>query len=484
MGMKTNIGIIGLAVMGENLVLNLASKGFTVSCYDRFFAVTQKFLTGKATGKNISGYQDIGEFVDSLESPRKFMLLIKAGDPVDILIEQLIPFLDAGDIIIDGGNSNYDDTLRRMEYLEQKGFYFIGTGVSGGEEGALKGPSMMPGGARNAWPHLQHIFMAIAAKADDGTPCCAWMGEGGAGHFVKMIHNGIEYGDMQLICESYQLMKDALGLSAKEIGSVFTKWNSGPLKSYLIEITADILAYSDEAGEPLVDKILDVAGQKGTGKWAVNAALDLGVPFSLISEAVFARCLSSNRKLRLEAGEKLSGPEFNYSGDKITLLSDLGKALYSAKIISYTQGFGLLQSASQKYNWELDYAQIARIWRAGCIIRSTFLDKISTAYEKNPNLSNLLFDPYFKEQIVSAQENLRHVISVGIMAGIPLPSHTSALNYYDGLRSSFLPANLLQAQRDYFGAHMYERIDKTRGEWHHTDWSGEGGDTTSTSYSK
>jgi len=481
---KNIIGIAGLAVMGENLVLNLASRGYSVSTYDRFPDVTTKFIAEKTVGKTICGYKTVAEFVTSLESPRKIMLMIRAGVPVDNFIEQLIPFLERGDIVVDGGNSNYEDSARRTAYLEQKGFLYIGAGVSGGEEGALKGPSLMPGGSQGAWKYLEPIFMDIAATADDGTACCAWLGSGGAGHFVKMVHNGIEYGDMQLICEAYQVMKNMLGMSAAEIHNIFLAWNNGDLKSYLIEITADILAYLDTDGVPLVEKILDAAGQKGTGKRAVNAALDFGVPLSLISESVFARCVSSHREVRLEAEKKLLGPACYYSGDKDAILEDLGKALYAAKIISYTQGFELLQAASQEFGWNLSCAEVARIWRGGCIIRSAFLDKISAAYNNNLNLSNLLLDPYFEEQVIAAQESLRRVVSAGVLAGIPLPSHSSALNYYDSLRSADLPANLLQAQRDYFGAHMYERKDKPRGEWFHTDWTGAGGTTTSTAYSK
>lgn len=412
------------------------------------------------------------------------MMMLKAGSPVDEFIEQLLPYLSPGDIIIDGGNSNYHDTMRRLDYLEAKGLRFIGTGVSGGEEGALKGPSIMPGGSSEAWPHIEPVFMATAAKVDDGSSCCAWMGPGGAGHFVKMVHNGIEYGDMQLICEAYHFMKSILKMNAKEIHETFSAWNEGELSSYLIEITADIFGYLDDDGEPLLEKILDAAGQKGTGKWTVNAALDYGVPLSLISESVFARCLSSFKELRVAAAEEIEGVEYVFDGDRDEMLNDLGKALYGAKIISYTQGFGLLQAASDELGWSLNFADIAKIWRGGCIIRSVFLDRIAEAYTKNTELANMLLDPYFKETVVGVQKSLRRVVQTAVMAGVPMPCHAGGINYFDGLRTASLPANLLQAQRDYFGAHMYERIDHPRGEWFHTDWTGEGGDTTSTAYSK
>lgn len=472
--MKYKIGIAGLAVMGENLVLNMASKGFSVAVYNRTYAKTEKFLEGRAKGKEISGYREVGDFVGSLESPRKIMMMVKAGEPVDQFIEQLLPFLDEGDIVIDGGNSNYHDTVRRQEYLEAKGLRYIGTGVSGGEEGALKGPSIMPGGTESAWQYVEPVFTAAAAKVDDGSACTAWIGPGGAGHFVKMVHNGIEYGDMQLICEAYHFMKNVLGMASGEIHSTFAAWNQGELSSYLIEITADITAYLDEDGSPLLENILDAAGQKGTGKWTVIGALDYGIPLSLISESVFARCLSSLKGLRESASQQLNGPEYLFGGDRAAMLDDLGKALYIAKIISYTQGFGLLQEASDQYGWNINLAEIARIWRGGCIIRSVFLDRISDAYTTNPGLANMLLDPYFKDIVTAGQGSLRTILTTGLSAGIPLPCHSAALNYYDGLRSARLPANLLQAQRDYFGAHMYERVDKPRGEWFHTNWTGEG----------
>ena len=466
--MKNTFGLAGLAVMGENLVLNIESRGFSVSVYNRTYAKTEKFMAGRARGKNIAGFESVKSFVESLESPRRIMMMLKAGDPVDQFIDQLIPYLEEGDIIIDGGNSNFHDTIRRLEYVEQKGFRFIGSGVSGGEEGALKGPSIMPGGSAAAWPYLEPVFMAAAAKVDDGTPCCAWMGPGGSGHFVKMVHNGIEYGDMQLICEAYHFMKEIMGMDNNEIHSTFARWNKGELSSYLIEITAEIMAFRDQDGFAVVDRVLDAAGQKGTGKWTVDASLDYGIPLSLISESVFARCLSSFKEMRTEASKALSGHVAKFEGDKHVLLEDLGKALYCAKIISYTQGFGLLQAASEEYGWQLNYADIARIWRGGCIIRSAFLDRIAEAYTENPKLANVLLAPYFKEQLVGSQMSLRRVGATALMAGIPMPCHSAAINYFDGLRTQRLPANLLQAQRDYFGAHTYERVDE-EGSFH-TDW--------------
>lgn len=480
----SNIGVAGLAVMGENLVLNMESKGFSVSVFNRTTATVDRFIAGRAKGLNITGFHSVETFVHSLERPRKVMMMLKAGEVVDGFIEQLLPFLEPGDIVIDGGNSNYHDTQRRLTYLEEKGLLFIGTGVSGGEEGALKGPSIMPGGSSGAWKELESILVPISAKVDDGSYCCSWMGNGGAGHFVKMIHNGIEYGDMQLICESYHIMKDVLGMSADEMCQVFQKWNNGGLSSYLVEITRDILGYKDEDGEPLIDNILDAAGQKGTGKWTVIGALDAGVPLSLISESVFARCLSAQKQERVEASKSLSGPELRFSGDKTEIINDLEKALYLAKVISYAQGFSLMQQASMDYSWDLNYGEIARIWRGGCIIRSVFLDKITEAFIENPNLNNLLLAPYFQKKVTQAQQSLRNILGTAIGHGIPAPCHASALNYYDGFRSERLPANLLQAQRDYFGAHTYERLDKPRGEFFHTNWTGEGGDTTSTAYIK
>jgi 6-phosphogluconate dehydrogenase len=480
----SSIGVAGLAVMGENLVLNMASKGFSVSVYNRTSAKVDTFLAGRAQGKRISGFYSVKDFVNSLKRPRKVMMMLKAGSVVDGFIEQLLPFLEKGDIVIDGGNSNFHDTERRVAALAEKGLLYIGTGVSGGEEGALKGPSIMPGGAFAAWKELEPILVPISAKVDDGTFCCSWMGNGGAGHFVKMVHNGIEYGDMQLICESYHIMNNVLQMSADEMHDVFARWNEGKLSSYLIEITRDILAYKDEDNTPLIDRILDAAGQKGTGKWTVIAALDGGIPLSLISESVFARCLSAQKDQRVAAAKILQGPGVDYTGDKEQFLVSLEKALYMAKILSYAQGFNLMQEASDEYNWELNYGEIARIWRGGCIIRSVFLDKITEAYLENPQLASLLLAPYFQEIIGEAQPSLRSVLATVITQGIPAPCHSSALSYYDGFRTARLPANLLQAQRDYFGAHTYERTDKPRGEFFHTNWTGEGGDTTSSAYTK
>ncbi len=482
--MKHDIGVAGLAVMGENLVLNMASKGFSVAVYNRTYEKTQSFLNGKASGMEITGFKDVAGFVAELESPRKILMMLKAGEPVDLFIEQLLPHLREGDIVIDGGNSHYRDTARRLQYLEAKGLYFIGTGVSGGEEGALKGPSIRPGGSISAWQYVEPVLMAAAAQIEDGSKCCVWLGPEGAGHFVKMVHNGIEYGDMQLICETYHLMKSVLDMNAAEIHAAFSEWRTGDLHSYLIEITADITGCLDTDGLPLLDKIRDAAGQKGTGKWTVSTALDIGIPLSLISESVFARCLSSFRDLRLTASTMLSAPDYSYSGNREKMVAELGNALYGAKIISYTQGFGLMQAVSDENDWSLNLAEIARIWRGGCIIRSTFLDKITEAYTLNPSLANLLLDPYFKRKITQTQASLRKVLTTATAAGIPMPCHSSALGYYDGLRTANLPANLLQAQRDYFGAHMYERNDHPRGEWFHTNWTGEGGDTTSSPYSK
>lgn len=480
----SNIAVAGLAVMGENLVLNMESKGFSVSVFNRTTSKVDDFISGRGAGKNIKGYRSVKELVESLERPRKVMMMVKAGSVVDLFIEQLLPFLEKGDIVIDGGNSHYHDTERRCNYLKEKDLLYIGTGVSGGEEGALKGPSIMPGGSAHAWKYLEPIFVPISAQVDDGTFCCSWMGRGGAGHFVKMVHNGIEYGDMQLICEAYQIMKDILNMPAAEMHDVFGRWNEGILSSYLIDITRDIMAYRDDSGAPMLDKILDAAGQKGTGKWTVNEALDAGIPLSLISESVFARCLSAQKDERVAASKLLTGPEKEFTGDKTGLLDALEKALYLAKIVSYTQGFALMREASLLYDWDLNFAEIARIWRGGCIIRSSFLDNITEAYQKDRSLSNLLLAPYFTAQIEKSQQSLRDVMAVAIGHGIPVPCHSSALNYYDGYRTARLPANLLQAQRDYFGAHTYERTDKPRGEFFHTNWTGKGGNTTSTAYTK
>ncbi len=479
---KADLGLIGLAVMGENLVMNMESKGFTVAVYNRTTEKVTNFIEGRAKGKNIIGTYSLEELVGSLKKPRKVMLMVKAGQPVDQFIDMLIPLLEPGDIIIDGGNSHFPDTIRRTKYVEEKGLLYIGTGVSGGEEGALRGPSLMPGGSPAAWPHVKSIFQAIAAKVDDGSPCCDWVGENGAGHFVKMVHNGIEYGDMQLICEAYHLMKDVLGMSCDEMHEVFKEWNEGDLNSYLIEITRDILAYKDEDGTPLVEKILDTAGQKGTGKWTGIAALDEGVPLTMIGEAVFARCLSAMKEERVAASKVLSGPQPSFSGDKKAVIEDLRKALYAAKIISYAQGYMLMRAAAQTYGWNLNYGGIALMWRGGCIIRSRFLGKIKEAFDKNPELTNLILDPFFKEKVESAQESWRRICTLALTNGIPMPAFTSALCYYDGYRSARLPANLLQAQRDYFGAHTYERVDQPRGKFFHTNWTGHGGTTSASTY--
>jgi len=480
--MKADIGLIGLAVMGENLVMNMESKGFSVAVYNRTSEKVTRFIETRAKGKNIIGTYSIEELVDNLKKPRKVMLMVKAGKPVDDLIELLIPHLQEGDIIIDGGNSHFPDTIRRTKYVEDNGLLYIGTGVSGGEEGALKGPSIMPGGSSAAWPSVKPIFQAISAKVEDGTPCCDWVGSDGAGHFVKMVHNGIEYGDMQLICEAYQLMKVLLGMSADEMHEVFKEWNKGELDSYLIEITRDILAYKDEDGLPIVEKILDTAGQKGTGKWASVASLDEGIPLTLIGEAVFARCLSALKDERVIASNVLSGPQNTFNGDKQTFIDDIKNALYMSKIVSYAQGFTLLKAAAKTYGWDLNYGGIALMWRGGCIIRSVFLVKIKEAFDNSPNLSNLLLDPFFKESVEQCQQSLRNVLSAAIINGIPVPAFGTALSYYDGYRCERLPANLLQAQRDYFGAHTYERIDRPRGEFFHTNWTGEGGMTSASTY--
>ena len=478
----SDIGLIGLAVMGENLVLNMESKGFRVTVYNRSKQKIDNFLAGRAKGKNITGSHSVEEFVASLKRPRKVMLMIKAGSAVDEMIETLLPLLEPGDILIDGGNTHYPDTNRRTAYVESKGLLYIGTGVSGGEEGALLGPSIMPGGSIAAWPEVKPVFQAIAAKVEDGSPCCDWVGENGAGHFVKMVHNGIEYGDMQLITEAYQIMRDLLKMSAFEIHEVFNKWNEGELNSYLIEITSDILAFKDDDGQPLVDSILDTAGQKGTGKWTGIAALELGIPLTLIGEAVFARCLSAMKDERVYASKVLKGPDKIFRGDRQAFIDDLKEALYASKIVSYAQGYELMKAAAMEYGWKLNYGGIALMWRGGCIIRSVFLGKIKEAYDNNPDISNLLLDPFFKEKVEKAQKGWRNIISVAALNGIPIPALSSALGYFDGYRSEKLPANLLQAQRDYFGAHTYERIDRPRGEYFHTNWTGRGGTTASSAY--
>ncbi len=477
---SADIGLIGLAVMGENLVLNMENKGYTVAVYNRTVEKVDNFLNGRGAGKNFIGAHSIEDFVGSLERPRKVMMLVKAGQPVDSIIEQLVPLLEKGDIIIDGGNSNFHDTIRRTKYVEDLGMLYIGTGVSGGEEGALKGPSIMPGGSVAAWKFVQPIFQDIAAKANN-IPCCDWVGENGAGHFVKMVHNGIEYGDMQLISEAYFIMKKLLKMTAGEMHDVFDEWNKGDLDSYLIEISRDILGYMED-GEPLVEKILDTAGQKGTGKWAGISALDIGVPLTLIGEAVFARILSSQKEERVEASKVLKAPETDFTGDKKKFVSDLEQALYASKIISYAQGYVLMREAAKEYDWDLRYGAIAQMWSGGCIIRSAFLGKITDAYNADPGLKNLLLDPFFKQKIHDAQEAWRNVVATAHLNGIPIPALGTALSYYDGYRCDRLPANMLQAQRDYFGAHTYERIDRPRGEFFHTNWTGRGGDTASSTY--
>jgi len=478
---SADIGLIGLAVMGENLVLNMESKGFTVAVYNRTVSKVDDFVNGRGKGKKFIGTHSVEELCKSLKRPRKVMMLVKAGQAVDDFIEQIIPFLEPGDVIIDGGNTHFSDTIRRTAYVESKGLLYIGTGVSGGEEGALRGPSMMPGGSKPAWELVKPIFQSICAKAD-GAPCCDWVGENGAGHFVKMVHNGIEYGDMQLICEVYQIMKDLLGMSAQEMHEVFKEWNEGELDSYLIEITRDILAYKNEEGEVVVDKILDTAGQKGTGKWTGVAALDLGVPLTLIGESVFARCLSAQKDERVIASKQLIGPKPKFTGDKAAFINDLKNALYASKIVSYAQGYLLMREAAKEYKWNLNNGGIALMWRGGCIIRSIFLGKIKEAFDRNPELTNLLLDPFFKEKVMTSQESWRKVVTAAIMNGIPVPALSSALTYFDGYRTERLPANLLQAQRDYFGAHTYERIDHPHGEFFHTNWTGRGGNTAASTY--
>ena len=481
MNTKADIGMIGLAVMGENLVMNMESKGFTVAVFNRTTSVVDKFVEGRAKGLNIIGTHSLEELVASLEKPRRVMLMIKSGQPVDSMIETLLPLLDDGDIIIDGGNSHFPDTIRRTKYVESKGKLFIGTGVSGGEEGALKGPSMMPGGSDAAWPVVKPIFQSICAKGPDGSPCCDWVGEDGAGHFVKMVHNG----DMQLICETYQIMHDLLGMSNEEMSAEFAEWNRGELDSYLIEITRDILAYRDEKGEAVVDKILDTAGQKGTGKWTAIASLDEGIPLTLIGEAVFARCLSAMKAERVEASKALGSERKTLklsAEERADILRDLRKALFAAKIVSYAQGYTLMRSAAKTYGWNLNYGGIALMWRGGCIIRSAFLGKIREAYINNPDLTNLLLDPYFSSVIKDSESGWRRICGLAIANGIPAPAMTTALTYFDGYRCERLPANLLQAQRDYFGAHTYERVDCPRGEFFHTNWTGHGGDTSARTY--
>ena len=479
-----DIGLIGLAVMGQNLVLNMNDHGFKVAVFNRTVSKVDDFLADEAKGTQVVGAHSIEEFAGLLKRPRRVMLMVKAGDSVDQTIEHVLPYLEKGDIVIDGGNSLFTDSNRRTKDLAAKGILFIGTGVSGGEEGARRGPSIMPGGNPAAWPHVKPIFQAIAAKVEDGTPCCDWVGEAGAGHFVKMVHNGIEYGDMQLICETYDLMKRGLGLDNEAMHAAFADWNTGELDSYLIGITRDILGFRDEQGAAVVDTILDAAGQKGTGKWTVTEALDEGTPLTLIGEAVFARCLSALKEERVAAARQLDAAVTPIAGPRGGLLDDLRQALYAAKIVSYAQGYQLLRAAARTNHWNLNFGGIALTWRGGCIIRSAFLGEIKKAFDREPGLVNLLLDPFFRDAVQGRQSAWRRTIVAAVDAGIPVPCLSAALAYWDGYRSARLPANLLQAQRDYFGAHQYERTDRPRGEFFHTDWTGHGGATTSQAYSK
>ena len=479
---KADIALIGLAVMGENLAMNMESKGFTVAVYNRSTDKVRNFVEGRAAGKNIIGCYSVEELAAALEKPRKLLMMVKAGTAVDELIEQLLPQLEPGDILIDGGNSHYPDTIRRAAYVESRGLLYVGCGISGGEEGALNGPSMMPGGSPAAWPWVKPIFQAICARVEDGTPCCDWVGENGAGHFVKMVHNGIEYGDMQLICEAYQLMRDGLGIIADEMRDVFAAWNQTELNSYLIEITRDILGYRDENGRVTLDYILDTAGQKGTGKWTAISALDEGIPLTLIGEAVFARCLSAMKDQRMTASGVFERSLPPFRGDKAAFIEAIRKALYASMIISYAQGYSLMGAAARANGWKLNYGGIALMWRGGCIIRSAFLGRIKNAYDKNPGLENLLLDDDFADAIKDLLPAWREVVAWAVKTGIPVPAFSSALAYFDGYTTANLPANLLQAQRDYFGAHTYERVDRPRGEFFHTNWTGHGGDTAAGVY--
>jgi 6-phosphogluconate dehydrogenase len=479
---KADIALIGLAVMGQNLILNMNDRGFTVVAYNRTVSKVDDFLNNEAKSTNVIGVHSIEEMAVLLKKPRRVMLMVKAGKPVDEFIEQLLPHLEPGDIIIDGGNSLYEDTIRRTKYVESKGLHYIGTGVSGGEEGARHGPSIMPGGSPAAWEHVKPIFQSIAAKVEDGEPCCDWVGENGAGHYVKMVHNGIEYGDMQLICEAYHIMKDGLGMTPDEMSAVLGEWNKAELESYLIEITRDILAKKDDDGSPLVDKILDAAGQKGTGKWTVISSADLGIPITLIAEAVYSRCVSAMKDQRVIAAKAFKPGKQKIAGDRAQFVSDISKALYASKIVSYAQGYMLMRAAAEQNQWNLNYGGIALMWRGGCIIRSAFLGDIKKAFDKNSKLTNLLLDPFFKKAIKGCQRSWRKVVSAAVKKGIPVPALSTALAFFDGYRCERLPANLLQAQRDYFGAHTYERVDKPRGEFFHTNWTGRGGTTASGTY--
>lgn len=478
---QADVGLIGLAVMGQNLALNINDHGFKIAVFNRTVSKVDDMLAGPAKGTNVIGAHSLEEFFNLLKRPRRVILMVKAGAAVDEFIEHCLPYMEPGDILIDGGNSLYTDTERRCKYLAGKGMLFVGSGVSGGEEGARHGPSIMPGGDSEAWPHIKDILQSISAHVD-GQPCCDWVGNGGAGHYVKMVHNGIEYGDMQLICEAYDLLHRGIGLGADQLHNVFVEWNKGELDSYLIEIASDIFSYKDTDGKPLIDNILDVAGQKGTGKWTGIEALNLGMPVTLIGEAVFARCLSALKDERAAASKELKGPSATFQGDKLAFVKDLGHALYASKIISYAQGFMLMREAAREYKWDLNYGAIAMMWRGGCIIRSRFLGKIKEAYDKNPKLTNLLLDPFFEKAVQEGQEGWRRVVSTAVEIGIPIPCLSTALAFYDGYRSDRLPANLLQALRDYFGAHTYERIDKPRGEFFHTNWTGTGGSISSSSY--
>jgi 6-phosphogluconate dehydrogenase len=483
MGKQADIGLIGLAVMGQNLVLNMNDHGYTVAVFNRTVSKVDEFLNDAAQGRaTIIGTYSMEEFVATLARPRKVMLMVKAGEVVDAFIEQLLPLLEPGDVIIDGGNSHFPDTNRRTQTLREKGILYIGTGVSGGEEGARRGPSIMPGGNKEAWPLVKPIFQAIAAKVDDGSPCCDWVGEDGAGHYVKMVHNGIEYGDMQMICEAYDLLHSGLGLNHDELHDIFAEWNTGELDSYLIEITRDIMKTRDEDGEPLVTKILDKAGQKGTGKWTGISSLELGVPVTLIVEAVYARCLSALKSERTAASKVIGGPDRHIDGQRNAIVEDVRKALLASKIVSYAQGYMLMREAANEHGWDLNYGGIALMWRGGCIIRSVFLGKIKEAFDRNPALSNLLVDPYFTGVISDCQGAWRRTIARAVTAGIPMPAMSSALSFFDGYRSERLPANLLQAQRDYFGAHTYERVDRKEGKFFHTNWTGTGGNVASSTY--
>ena len=480
---KAEIGLIGLAVMGENLVMNMESKGFTIAVYNRSTEKVDNFINGRAKGKKIIGCRSVEELVQALEKPRKVMMMIRAGQAVDDMISQLLPLLEPGDVIIDGGNSYFKDTIRRTAEVTEKGLLYVGTGVSGGEEGALNGPCLMPGGNKEAWKLLQPIFTAISAKVDGDIPCCEWIGENGAGHFVKMVHNGIEYGDMQLICEAYQMMRDGMGMSSAQMHKVFEACYHSELDSYLMEITADIMGYQDENGETTVEKILDVAGQKGTGKWTCIAALDEKVPLTLINEAVASRCISDMKEERIQAGKSYERSNKMITDIKEEFIENIRKALYASKIISYAQGYSLMRSAAKEYDWDLKFGDIALIWRGGCIIRSAFLGKIKEAFDRDPNLSNLILDPYFKSAIEDCLPSWRKVVATATEYGIPMPAMNAALSWFDSYTCANLPANLLQAQRDYFGAHMYERIDRPRGEMYHTNWTGNSGTTAAGTYS-